>query len=56
MFLGKKKVHLEQPVKTALFSVFGLGKTRINHILSKLGGVRLTPLINIYPNSVMVYS
>lgn len=50
MFLGRKRVDLNQSVKTALFSVFGLGKTRINYLLSKFGGVRLTPLINIHLN------
>jgi ribosomal protein S13 len=52
MFLGKKKVDIELSVKTALFSVFGLGKTRINYLLSKLGGSRLTPLINIHQNKL----
>jgi len=50
MFLGRKKVSLDQYLIPALYSVFGLGKSRINNILCKLGGVRKTKLVDIHPN------
>jgi small subunit ribosomal protein S13 len=50
MFLGRKKVSLNQLLYPSLCSVYGLGKTRRRIIMCKLGCVRKTKLSKIQSN------
>jgi small subunit ribosomal protein S13 len=50
MFLGRKKVSLNQTLFSSLCSVYGLGHSRIRIIMCKLGCVRKTKLSSIYSN------